>query len=91
MIVGLIFKFRGACIYTWVNVNLNFAEWNDLMFPQIHIFLFTEENISMYPPLPIPLSTLQPIYDHPFVISHFANYNTHDIMCKYIYNKITNQ
>ena len=26
MIVGLIFKFRGACIYTWVNVNLNFAE-----------------------------------------------------------------
>ena len=45
----------------------------------------------MYPPLPIPLSTLQPIYDHPFVISHFANYITHDIMCKYIYNKITNQ
>ena len=61
------------------------------MFPQIHIFLFTEENRSMDPPLPIPLSTLQPIYDHPFVISHFANYNTHDIMCKYIYNKITNQ
>ena len=26
MIVGLIFKFRSACIYTWVNVNLNFAE-----------------------------------------------------------------
>ena len=25
-IEGLIFKFRGACIYTWVNTNLNFAE-----------------------------------------------------------------
>ena len=25
-IEGLIFKFRDACIYTWVNVNLNFAE-----------------------------------------------------------------
>ena len=25
-IEGLIFKFRGACIYTWVNVNLNFAK-----------------------------------------------------------------
>ena len=24
--VGLIIKFREACIYTWVNVNLNFAE-----------------------------------------------------------------
>ena len=43
MIVGLVFKFRGSCIYTWVNVNLNFAEWNDLMFPQKHIFLFTED------------------------------------------------
>ncbi len=45
----------------------------------------------MYPPLLIPLSTIQPIYDHRFVISHFANYITHDIMCKYTYNKITNQ
>ena len=26
MIVGLMFKFREACIYIWVNVNLNFAE-----------------------------------------------------------------
>ena len=43
MIVGLVFKFRGSCIYTWVNVNLNFAELNDLMFPQKHIFLFTED------------------------------------------------
>ena len=42
----------------------------------------------MYPPLLIPLSTIQPIYDHRFVISHFANYITHDIMCKYTYNKI---
>ena len=25
-IEGLMFKFREACIYTWVNVNLNFAE-----------------------------------------------------------------
>lgn len=61
------------------------------MFPKIHIFLFTEKNKSMYPPLLIPLSTIQPIYDHRFVISHFANYITHDIMCKYTYNKITNQ
>ena len=45
------FKFREACIYTWVNVNLNFAEWNDLMFPKIHIFLFTED---------------EPIYTLPF-------------------------
>ena len=51
MIVGLIFKFRGACIYTWVNVNLNFAEWNDLMIPKINIFLFTED---------------EPIYTLPF-------------------------
>ena len=25
-IEGLMFKFREACIYTWINVNLNFAE-----------------------------------------------------------------
>ena len=41
-----------------------------LVFPKNHIFLFTEKNKSMYPPIPIPLSTLQPIYDHPLVISH---------------------
>ena len=40
--------------------------------PNSH-FLFTEKNKSMYPPLPIPLSTLQPIYDHPLVISHCAS------------------
>ena len=56
MIVGLIFKFRDSCIYTWVNVNLNFAEWNDLMFPKIHIFLFTED---------------EPIYTLPFSF-HFS-------------------
>jgi len=56
MIVGLIFKFRGSCIYTWLNVNLNFAEWNDLMFPKIHIFLFTED---------------EPIYTLPFSF-HFS-------------------
>ena len=26
MIVSLIFKFRGACIYTWVNINLNLLD-----------------------------------------------------------------
>ena len=56
MIVGLFFKFRGACIYTWVNVNLNFAEWNDLMFPQIHIFLFTEDEPIYILPFSIPIS-----------------------------------
>jgi len=30
-------------VYTWVNVTLNLAELNDLMFPKIHIFLFTED------------------------------------------------
>ena len=30
-------------VYTWVNVNLNFTEWNDLMFPPKNIFLFTED------------------------------------------------
>ena len=39
------FKFREACIYTWVNVNLNFAEWNDLMFPKIHVSLLTENDV----------------------------------------------
>ena len=35
-----------ACIYTWVNVNLNFTKWNDLMFPKNHIFLFTEDDLT---------------------------------------------
>ena len=32
------FKFRNACI-TWADINLDFAELNDLMFPKNHIFL----------------------------------------------------
>ena len=51
IIVGLIFMYKDSCIYTWVNVNLNFAERNNLMFPKIHIFLFTED---------------EPIYTLPF-------------------------
>ncbi len=53
-----IFKFRDSCIYKWVNVNINFAEWNNLMFPKIHIFLFTED---------------EPIYTLPFSF-HFLLY-----------------
>ncbi len=50
-----------------------------------------KENKSLYLSLLVQLSTLQSIYDHPFIKSHFANYITHDIMCKYTYNKITHQ
>ena len=46
MIVGLIFKFRGACIYTWVNVNLNLAKRDFLVFPKIHVFLLKENEPS---------------------------------------------
>ena len=46
MIVGLIFKFRGSCIYTWVNVNLNLAKRDFLVFPKIHVFLLKENEPS---------------------------------------------
>ena len=36
MIVGLIFKFRGACIYTWLNVNLYTCCY------ALHFLLFTD-------------------------------------------------
>ena len=42
MIEGLMFKFREACIYTWVNVNLNLSERIFNVFPKIHVFLLTE-------------------------------------------------
>ena len=57
IIVGLIFMFKDSCIYTWVNVNLNFAERNNLMFPKIHIFLFTEDE---------PIYTLPLSFHFPF-------------------------
>ena len=37
-IEGLIFLFKDACIYTWVNVNLNFIECKSSMFPRKLIF-----------------------------------------------------
>ena len=46
MIVGLIFKVRGACIYTWVNVNLNLSERIFNVFPKIHVFLLKENEPS---------------------------------------------
>ena len=46
IIVGLIFKFRGSCIYTWVNVNLNLAKRDFLVFPKIHVFLLKENEPS---------------------------------------------
>ena len=44
--VGLFFKFRGSCIYTWVNVNLNLAKRDFLVFPKIHVFLLKENEPS---------------------------------------------
>ena len=41
-IEGLIFLFKDACIYTWVNVNLNFIECNSSMFPRKLIFFFID-------------------------------------------------
>ena len=63
---------------------------NRLMFPKNHIFLFTERK-QVFVPSPSHSTIYFTIYDHPFVISHFANYIIHDIMCKYTYNKITHQ
>ena len=31
---------------TWVNVNLNHVEWSYIMFPQKHIFLLTEDEVT---------------------------------------------
>ena len=39
--------------YTWVNVNLNLAEWNWFMFPE-KLHFFTEDK-PMYSPLLVPL------------------------------------
>ena len=54
-------------------------------------FFLLKENKSLCSHLLAQHSTLLTIYTHPFVISHFANKNKHDIMYKYTYNKITNQ
>lgn len=36
--------------YTWVNVNLNFTEWNDLMFPPKTFFFLLKMNRSNLSP-----------------------------------------
>ena len=59
--------------------------------PKNKFFFLLKENKSLYSHLLAQHSTLLKIYTHPFVISHFANKNKHDIMYKYTYNKITHQ
>lgn len=62
--------FKGSCIYTWV--NLNFAEWNDLMFPQKHIFLFTED---------------EPIYSLPFSFHFPFNWKNSLNICRFCFRE----
>lgn len=62
--------FKGSCIYTWV--NLNFAEWNDLMFPQKHIFLFTED---------------EPIYSLPFSFHFPFNWKNYLNICRFCFRE----
>jgi len=47
MIVGLVFKFRGSCIYIWVSVNLNLSEIPGLLF----LFLLSKYQSPLLPPL----------------------------------------
>ena len=41
-------------VYTWVNVNLNLAKRDFLVFPKIHVFLLKENEPSYALPLLIP-------------------------------------
>ena len=46
MIEDLIFKFRGSCIYTWVNVNLNLS---GISFLDLNFSFYWEVAITIAP------------------------------------------
>ena len=35
-----------ACLYTWLNVNLNFTERSNFIFPNKLILLFSEDDLT---------------------------------------------